>query len=592
MKLPLILSALCLCGLTPSGATTDIYPINDYQEPQLEVQTPTQQWDILDDGIHASWADRNVHYQQHLVPQLAPTDQASLSAWKGERANIEAVLFSKTDQGMLHLRFKGATSSRKNKRAAQWCQARFMNYVITDDYRSCGQHDFSLTPWLVADIIDQDKPHLLHAMQTRPIWCTIEVPHSAKEGDYSVLLEVLDANNNVQKTLTLNIHVDSHTLPTPANQKFHLDLWQQPYAVSRYYNVERWSPQHIDHLRPYLQALGRAGQKVVSTIMFYEPWGQQSHDKFSPMVQSTKNLDGTWSYDYTIFDQYVELCAEYGISEQINCYSMVPWDMTFRYFDQATGQNVDLQTTTNSEEYRNLWDNFLDHFKAHLIAKGWFSKTCIAMDERNESSMLDAYAIAHAKGFKMALAGNYHASLSDKLYDYCVAPGQVEHFTSEQLNNRRNQGLKTTFYVCCADPEPNIFSCSLPAEAAFLPLHAAANNLDGFLHWSWINWDEHPLTDTRFRLFGSGDTYLYYPGNRSSIRFERLIEGIQQYEKIQILKQEYHSDPAKLATLHQLLSLCQPFAATNCAQIVDQMEDFLNGKTIITLPADTTVSKE
>lgn len=45
-----------------------------------------------------------------------------------------------------------------------------------------------------------------------------------------------------------------------------------------------------------------------------------------------------------------------------------------------------------------------------------------------------------------------------------------------------------------------------------------------------------PLTDSRFRAWLAGDTYLVYPDARSSIRFERLREGIQDAEKIRILK--------------------------------------------------------
>ena len=393
-------------------------------------------------------------------------------------------------------------------------------------------------------------------------------------------LQILDANDKVVKTLGLTINVVNRTLPAVADQKFHLDLWQQPYAVSRYYGVERWSDAHIAALRPYLEALGKAGQKVVTTIMFYEPWGDQSHDKFSAMVKSTKRADGTWSYDYTVFDKYVNLCAEYGIDKQINCYSMVPWDMTFRYYDEASAKDVDVKTTTGSDAYKEIWNNFLEAFKKHLQEKGWFEKTCIAMDERGEDAMLDAYAIASAKGFKMALAGNYHSSLNNKLYDYCVAMGQLRKFTKQQLQYRKDHNLLMTFYVCCADVEPNIYSNSLPAEAAFLPILAAANNLDGFLHWSWINWHETPLTDTRFRLFGSGDTYFYYPGNRSSVHFERLVEGIHQFEKIQILKEEYKDDSEKLKQLNALLADCHDYviAGADCAEKVNRMEDFLNGK--------------
>lgn len=558
----------------------NVYPINDYTEPRVGTTPDESAWNAISDGLNASWASRDVHYKLHEVPQITQQNAATLHAWKGERANIQAVLYSKSDQGLLTVRMtewqKAGVATGINAG-----DARFVNYVITDDYVACGNHPTDWPQWLVADVIDQDKPHTVPAMETRPVWCTIEVPRDIEAGEYTTALEVVDEAGNVVKSLALTVNVNSHSLPTVAEQKFHLDFWQQPYAISRYYGVERWSEEHYEALRPYLLALGRAGQRVVSAILFYEPWGEQTHDLFDPMVQTTKKSDGTWEYNYEVFDKYVALCAEYGINKQINCFSMLPWDMSFRYFDEASNSYKTLSTTYSSTEYRELWTSFLTAFKAHLQQKGWFEKTVIAVDERGEDAMLKAYEIANGLGFKMALAGNYHSSLCDILHDKCVQLGQEHYFTAAQLADRKAKNRVTTFYTSCANSEPNIYSNSLPAEAAYLPIYAAKMNLDGYLHWAWCNWDEHPLTDSRFRKFGSGDTYCYYPGNRSSVRFERLIEGIHQYEKIQILKEEYKNDEDKLADLQALLDrFTGGIAGTECAALVNDLEDFLNGKEV------------
>ena len=555
------------------------YPIDLYEEPTVEEVAPTGEWENLSEGLHCSWANRNEHYRRHRVPDLTETAATTISAWRGERANVEAVLFSKSDQGRLSVRM---TPLKRNGKGMNWrcAKARFLNYVITDDGRGCGNHDFRLRPWLVPDVIDQNRPKEVHACETRPVWCIIEVPRDMAPGMYTCKMEVTNERGKVVKALELNVKVNAHRLPKREDRKFHLDLWQQPYSVSRYYGAERWSREHVEALRPYLKALGEAGQSVVTTILFYEPWGEQSHDKFSPMVQTTRKSDGTWQFDFSIFDKYVRLCAEYGIDRQINCYSMVTWDMKFRYFDEASGQDIDWPLTVGSDDYKSLWNDFLRAFRTHLEQRGWFEKTCIAMDERSETQMLAAYEIIKANGFKMALAGNYHASLNDKLYDYCVALAQGRKFTEAEREYRRANHLVTTVYTCCTESEPNIFSNSLPAEAAFLPIHIAANRLDGYLHWSWINWDEHPLTDTRFRKFGAGDTYCYYPGNRSSVRFERLVEGIHQFEKIQLLRQEKASDHEWLQALERLLEDCRnhAVAGTECAAKVDRLEQFLNAE--------------
>ncbi len=562
-----------------SGDDLYEYPINDYAEPRVGTTPDATEWNALPDGLIATWGSRDVHYKLHEVPAHAQQNAATLRAWKGERANIQAVLYSKTNQDTLSVRMTEWKKDGKATGITEAGDARFVNYVITDDYASCGNHPMNWGTWLVADVIDQDKPHAVPAMETRPVWCTIEVPRDIEAGEYTTTLEVVNEAGEVVKSLALTIVVDGHSLPTVQEQKFHLDFWQQPYAVSRYYGVERWSDEHLEALRPYLQALGRAGQRVVSTILFYEPWGEQTHDLFDPMVETVKKADGTWAYDYTVFDKYVELCAEYGIDKYINCFSMVPWDMSFRYWDEASQSYKSINTNTSTEEYHELWTSFLTAFKAHLIEKGWFEKTNIALDERTEADMLNAYAIAGGLGFNMALAGNYHSSLCDKFRDLCVQLGQEGRFTAAQLAERKAKGWISTYYTSCANAEPNIYTNSYPAEAAYLPIYAAKMNLNGYLHWAWMNWDEHPLTDSRFRKFGSGDTYCYYPGNRSSIRFERLIEGIHQYEKIQILREEYAGDADMTYKLNTLLGRfnSSTMAGTACAALVNDLEAFLNG---------------
>ena len=64
--------------------------------------------------------------------------------------------------------------------------------------------------------------------------------------------------------------------------------------------------------------------------------------------------------------------------------------------------------------------------------------------------------------------------------------------------------------------------------------------------------------DSRFRTWAAGDTYLVYPGARSCIRFERLIEGVQAHEKINILRQEFEKNGNK-AGLKKIEKMLAPF---------------------------------
>lgn len=539
------------------------------------VSAPDPSWDRLGNQLYASWASKDIHYVRTAVPQVRMQSDTVIYGWKGERVGMEAVLYSKVPAGQFSLRVRG------DQFIAPHAEARFVNYVLTDGFRGCGKHPSGYPPYEVNDMIDVEAPQVVGAKTTHPVWVSVEIPQNARAGKHSLRIEVVGPQGKVVRSLRLHVMVVDRALPDPSAYQFQLNFWMQPYAVSRYEGVKNWSTAHFEALRPYMKMLARAGQKVATAILFYEPWGEQSNDKFEPMVETTLRGDSTWAFDYTIFDRWITFLDSCGIKEQINCFSMVPWDMTFRYVDAKTGQYAYLKTTTRSADYQRLWTAFLKDFAAHLRQKGWFEKTCIAMDERGLSAMNDAYRISQqaVPGIKMALAGNYHASLVDKLYDYCVAYGQ--RFTPEDLALRRSRGWVTTTYTACPDSMPNVCSNNMPSESAYLPIYCIANGFNGFLRWAWMNWTDDPLHDTRFRMFTAGDTYMVYPGGRSSIRFERIIEGVEAAEKCRILRAEYeasHQDE-KLRRLNAAIQLFQSGKLetdNTAAQMVNHLQRVLN----------------
>ena len=104
------------------------------------------------------------------------------------------------------------------------------------------------------------------------------------------------------------------------------------------------------------------------------------------------------------------------------------------------------------------------------------------------------------------------------------------------VRGRSAKGATTTYYVCCTPPKPNTFVFSPPAEARYLGWYTAAHGYDGFLRWAYDAWPADPVRDARHVLWPAGDTFLVYPGSQSSIRFERLREGIVDFEKIRLLR--------------------------------------------------------
>lgn len=528
-----------------------------YIEPADTNSFPAAEWQAITGPLSMQWVTKDAHFRQRKAPQrLSGITDTTVTAWRGERIGLEALIVATKEEGPLSVRLSSLTRGGK-KYEAPGSGAAFMRYVITTAYNTCGYPSDTIPTFTLADMIDlPDARVTMEPMSVRPVWVSVEVPSNLPAGLYTAKVDLMkDGVKKPLKTLTLNVEVADRSLPAPKDYAFYLDFWQQPYAISRYYGVKPWSDEHLRLLEPYADMLARAGQKTVSTILFYEPWGEQSNDKFEPMVETVLLPDSTWQFDYTIFDRYVEWMASRGIDANISCFTMIPWDMNFRYFDKAAGEYRYLKTTTSSREYKQLWTAFLKGLADHTRAKGWFDKTMIVMDERGLPDMLNAYAVAKeaVPDFKMSLAGNYHRELVDSLDSYTVIKG--DWFPADVLGRRRDRGFISLLYTCCATPTPNIFSNNAPADGAYLPVYATATGFDGYLHWSFTNWTDHPLTDTRFRMFAPGDTYVVYPDGRSSLRYERMLEGIQMSEKIRLLRAELEAakDAEGLEMLEQAL---------------------------------------
>jgi hypothetical protein len=316
-------------------------------------------------------------------------------------------------------------------------------------------------------------------------------------------------------------------------------LWQHPSAVARINKVKPWSEEHWRLLESPMKMLADAGQKVITATVNKDPWNNQSYDTYEDMITWTKNANGRWTYNYSVFDRWIELMMQLGITKMINCYSMIPWNNELHYYDAVAEKYINISVKPGTKEFVKLWTPFLTDFRKHLDEKGWLKITNIAVDERSPEDMKATLDLLQkvAPEFGVSFADN-HKSYKQYPYlkDICVPFG--DRFDKADLEYRKQNGLTSTFYVCCADRFPNVFTFSDPAEAAYIGWYAAAAGLDGFLRWAYNSWVENPVIDSRFRTWPAGDTYIIYPAGRSSIRFERLREGIQDAEKIRILRED------------------------------------------------------
>ena len=484
------------------------------------------------------WGSIDVRYSKSEMPAQTSKKSPLLRAWRGERVSAQAVLTTQNELQDVSI----AVSDLKNGRSiipAAAVKKYFVREVMAEPFYN------KKDSMMVSDRLDPVKTTQVEARTTLPLWLDIHVPAEVKAGTYSGTMTV--TTDGKKLSLPLQVQVADRVLPEPREWSFHLDLWQNPYAVARIFDVPLWSKEHFDRMRPLMQLLAAAGQKVITCSVISHPWNGQTYDPFESMIAKMKQLDGTWKYDYSVFDKWVEFMMSCGITEQIDCYTLVPWHYRFDYYDCATNSVKELACRPGEQKYHDFIVPFLRDFSRHLREKGWFQRTHIAMDERPKDQMEAAWQTIQDADpeFKIEGAANYSvdSEAADRVDDISVA-FQYDLIKGEGLRRRTAKGQKITFYTCCGPERPNTFTFSPPAESAYLGLHAAACGYDGYLRWAYNSWPKQPNEDSRFGNWPAGDTYLVYPEG-SSIRFERLVEGIQAYEKIRLLRPELNLKGAK-----------------------------------------------
>ena len=383
-----LLALLSCTGIPPQHALSHF----DWTEPADPQGEKPETWNGVEKPI-VTFGSTDVRYPRATPCAAAVTDQTTLTGWRGEKVSAQAVISAPAAVGGLTCTV-GDFVADNGAKLPGIARARFVKYVVSDRFltdQPCGARPENNPAHLEADLLDEAASCDVPARSTRPVWITVDIPRDATPGRYTAPVAV--KGEGVAETLTLHLNVTERTLPAPSEWTYHLDLWQHPAAVARAEGVEVWSDEHFERMRPTMRQLADAGQKVITATLNKDPWNNQCYDAYADMIVWTRLADGTWEYDFTVFDRWVRFMLDLGVGKYVNCYSMLPWNNMLHYKDAVTGEFVDVKADPGTPAFREMWGPFLPAFVGHLREKGWLGITNIAMDERSPEVMAAATAL-------------------------------------------------------------------------------------------------------------------------------------------------------------------------------------------------------
>jgi len=490
-------------------------------------------------GLHVSFASSDQHYFRTEVPGVKENTDWQETGWKGERLNAMILVWSPDSLSQVRFTLHNLFNSKGAILSKSKIQIKLVRYVLSNYPYNATNVTCDVSPnkngYLMPDRLEDFERFDLPGRTIRPVWLSINLPQGIEAGVYQGTIDV-----NTEKShfvLKVHIKIQNQSLPKPHEWQYRLDLWQNPWIIAWYNHVEPWSVEHKVLLKKHLKLYADAGGKYITTYAVHSPWWDNSYSIEETMIEWVKQQNGSWKFDYNIFDQYVQLAMETGIDKAITIYTPVPWGNRFRYKDEKTGNYLYGVWPLGSTEFKNVWNVFLTDLRMHLQKKGWLEKTYLGINETTLEETMAAIKVIkeHSQKWKITYAGNWHHELDGLLNDYSFLYGYEP--TADTLKAREARGATSTFYVCCNPPKPNDFLFSPPAEGRWLSWYSAARGYNGFLRWAYDAWPADPSRDARHTLWPAGDCFLVYPSGNSSLRFEKLKEGIEDYEKIMILRQ-------------------------------------------------------
>lgn len=223
----------------------------------------------------------------------------------------------------------------------------------------------------------------------QPVWVTVRIPERTPAGAYTASLTI-NAGNQTH-VVPVSLTVCDWAAPAPSNFAAHVSLIQSPDSVALKYGVPLWSDAHFRLMRKSFELLAELGNKTIVL-----PLVSQTHlGNEQSMVRWIRQADQSLKPDFSVLDQYLDLCREHVSNPAVIC--LYVWE-PFMGSDRHAGFNYDsminLEFRSNSipvtlwdpqkaeatlldapsystPEGRNFWQPVLEGVRARINSRGW-----------------------------------------------------------------------------------------------------------------------------------------------------------------------------------------------------------------------------
>lgn len=388
-------------------------------------------------------------------------------------------------------------------------------------------------PGLYPDPLPDHTPFAAAQGQNSPVWVTVYVSPKTPAGEYKGTIDVI-AEGMGKVVVPVSVRVWSFTLPSVSRLRtaYGNGMWapwlyqgatttEQRRKLVELYNLDFFKHR----VSPYAPYVG-----------------------FGPGVSAE---NGTVKCDFTDFDVAIQKFFPY-----VNSFVLPRF-----------GKSDDVGFGKDAEGERMKID-YMRQVAEHLADKGVLSKGFDYITDEPEPKDYDSIVEA-AKNVRMA-DQRIKILLTKKVEDKLIGSVDiwvpiVAEYDEQRCKERQAKGEQVWWYLCTwpKHPTANGYFIDYPAiDMRMFHWLTWRYGLDGILYWETCFWQDNPWEkpmsqpEDRSHNWGNGDGHLFYPPTRtkstefiakgpvSSIRWEGVRDGIEDWDYFRILQDKLDATPA------------------------------------------------
>lgn len=371
------------------------------------------------------------------------------------------------------------------------------------------------------DAFLEEKAVNLAPERNQPVYVQWRVPANTPAGLYIGEISVRLQSGTIRVPVSLTVY----DFTFPERTRLLVTNWTNPTSLASFHNVEYLSEAYWRLLQRTASLMREHHQNVIFT-----PWS---------LIRATRGAEGQLRFDFTNFDRWVEIFLKEGF-ERIELHhvggrehgqwedkTFIAWPLECR--NEGTGQI----------EWLPL-EQWLPALHEHLRQKGWIERTLLHVADEPIEVNVDSWKQLAERAKRLApdlrrIDAIHVPNLRGYLEVWVPQLNFLEKW-QKQFRLEQARGSEMWFYVAWVPQGryPNRLIDYPLIKTRVMHWMNFLTDTTGFLHWGYNFWG--PSFEEQL---APGDNWIVYPGKeapRSSLRYEAMREGIEDYEYLCLLQ--------------------------------------------------------